>query len=145
MPYQVLDRSIPVIISGELCNKVNEKIRVAGSLVCYDTNTLLALVQDRSYAVLVDMTLCVDPSQNDQWAKQMKGNVMITGHLESVIESLDIPPLPVYSDMPEVDPYLVIRAIIVRTAETLNLNKWRSGINALDTHIGTSASSLASP
>ena len=46
-------------------------------------------------------------------------------------ESLRVPVLPIYSEAPDVDPNLVIRAILIKEVPDMDLNKWDEALAAL--------------
>jgi hypothetical protein len=51
------------------------------SLLSYDTATALILLLGKDQAVLVDVSLCVDPSSS--WVRERLGVLMIIGHIEN--------------------------------------------------------------
>ncbi|GJJ06218.1 hypothetical protein Clacol_000408 [Clathrus columnatus] len=110
---------------------VNKKIRIAGKILGYDPSTYLLILVDPPQAVLVDMTLCLDPSQSLHFLKELRGNLMVMGTLEYSKTPLDIPMLSKYADAPSLDEHLVLRAILCKSVNDMNMAQWRKGVQAL--------------
>jgi hypothetical protein len=101
-------------------------------MLSYDSITALVLLQDEDTALLVDVSLCVDPKSSGRWIRERKGIVTTIGYLERSPVShatlfpkflllivhfqtqLTIPDLPPYSAAPNIDPTLVLRALLIQ-------------------------------
>ncbi|KAF8135791.1 hypothetical protein EV363DRAFT_1159233 [Boletus edulis] len=120
MPQQV-DNATIVMLDRISEDDIGRKLRVAGRMLTYDAETTLVLLQDASNALLVDASLCVDadvPSAKDRkighgWALERKSYVWVVGYLERVDTELPIPMLPAYLPPPDINPSLVMRAVII--------------------------------
>jgi hypothetical protein len=51
-------------------------------MLSYDSITALILLQDEDRALLVDVSLCVDPKGSDRWIQEKKGIITVIGYLE---------------------------------------------------------------
>ncbi|KIJ68010.1 hypothetical protein HYDPIDRAFT_126622 [Hydnomerulius pinastri MD-312] len=137
MPQQVDNASIMMLdcISED---DVGRKLRVAGRMLTYDAESALVLLHDATSALLVDVSLCVDAdvllstkNATDRnvdhcWALERKGLVWVVGYLERVDSQLPIPTLPAYLAPPDIDPSLVMRAVVVAPARDLNTAQLRA-------------------
>jgi hypothetical protein len=101
-------------------------------MLSYDSITALVLLYDEDTALLVDVSICVDPKSSGRWIRERKGIVTTIGYLERSPVShatlfpkfllltmylqtqLTIPDLPPYSAAPGIDPALVLRALLVQ-------------------------------
>ncbi|KAG9316300.1 hypothetical protein JVU11DRAFT_2331 [Chiua virens] len=127
MPQQVDNATI--VMLDRICeDDLGRKLRVAGRMLTYDAETALVLLHDASSALLVDVTLCIDasvlmsipnaterkgPNVDPRWALERKGYVWVVGYLERADPELPIPMLPAYLPPPDIDPSLVVRAVII--------------------------------
>lgn len=109
----------------------------------YDIQTGLALVSHDGDAVLVDTLLCVD---SPEWAQENKQKILVVGHVDwepvyftfrllvthltwkSSKDHLTIPPLPPYVSGPNIDSQIVVRALLVTSAERLDLSLWKKTV-----------------
>lgn len=48
----------------------------------YDASTYLLILADPPQAVLVDISICLDPSQSLPFLKELRGNLMVMGTVE---------------------------------------------------------------
>lgn len=110
---------------------VNQKIRVAGKILGYDPSTYVLILVDPPHAVLVDMSLCLDPSQPLPFLRELRGNLMVMGTLDYSETPLDIPMISKFADAPSLDDNLVIRAILCKSINDMNMTEWRNGVEAL--------------
>lgn len=152
---QAIDAAKPTRLANITEELVDQKLRVMGrcaaslypnchsypqvhshSMLSYDPLTALALVYDEDAALLIDVSLCVDPYTSGRWIRERKGFVMVLGYLErspvclaftppslAILKGsfvpqtqLAIPDLPAYAPAPNIDPTLLLRALIVRPA-----------------------------
>lgn len=117
---------------------------VACSLLSYDATTGLILIVDEKEAVIVDVSLCVNP-WSSAWARDDWVTVMAIGYLESslvgfcvvsILKShntliqvqLPIPTIPGYAPAPDVNPRLILRAILVTELPEFDQNLWNSSL-----------------
>lgn len=116
------------------------------SLLSYDIATALILLLDKDQAVLVDVSLCVNPSSS--WVRERLGVLMIIGYIETSSVSprceyyrlscihcwydskvqVPIPTIPAYAPAPVIDPQLLFRALRVIQASDLDLDLWNLAI-----------------
>ncbi|KAI9572253.1 hypothetical protein HD554DRAFT_2015619 [Boletus coccyginus] len=127
MPQQVENATI--VMLDRICeDDIGRKLRIAGRMLTYDAETTLVLLHDASNALLVDASLCVNadalisvPSTKERrgrqmghrWGLERKSYVWVVGYLERVDSELPIPMLPAYLPPPDIDPSLVVRAVII--------------------------------
>ncbi|KIO28441.1 hypothetical protein M407DRAFT_180908 [Tulasnella calospora MUT 4182] len=129
MPQQV-EYARPTAISSIRSDQVGNKLRLAGRLLCYDNTTNLLLLSSGPSldCVLVDITLCLAPRRTMPFLREEQVQIMVVGHLERMEERLPCPTLPPYSDPPEVDLSLVLRAILLDPVPELDLALWNASI-----------------
>ncbi|KAL4074198.1 hypothetical protein V8B97DRAFT_725237 [Scleroderma yunnanense] len=140
MPQQV-DSAKVMMLDCITEDDIGRKLRVAGRMLTYDPESALVLLHDARSALLVDVTLCIDteallslsdaPKNRDidhRWALERKGYVWVIGHLERVEDQMPIPILPAYLAPPDIDPSLVMRAVIVAPAKDLNTTQLRAAL-----------------
>jgi hypothetical protein len=51
-------------------------------MISYDSITALVLLQDEDTALLIDVSLCVDPKSSGRWIRERKCVVTTIGYLE---------------------------------------------------------------
>lgn len=78
--------------------------------------------------VLVDITLCLAPRRTMPFLREEQVQIMVVGHLEQIEGRLPCPTLPPYSDPPEVDLTLVVKAILLDPVPDLDLTLWNASI-----------------
>ncbi|TFK73962.1 hypothetical protein BDN72DRAFT_833943 [Pluteus cervinus] len=105
-------------------NLVGTKLRVVGRLLAYDLSTAYALLLDDGIAILVDTTWCLEP-RFSTWVKEPLCTLMVIGYLEASEVELPVPSIPGHAPAPQVDCYLVLRALLVMKAEDLDLTFWK--------------------
>ncbi|TDL25973.1 hypothetical protein BD410DRAFT_559686 [Rickenella mellea] len=143
--------AVPTAIASISESHVGRKLRLAGRLLSFDDETQLILLQDdSSHAVLVDVSLCIDPMQTPPELRDTRTIVNIVGYLEtsnvrisSVIcwliihitilpcqTELHVPIIhnPALTDAPDIDPFLVLRALLLIPTADLDLGLWHEGI-----------------
>ncbi|KAH7913929.1 hypothetical protein BJ138DRAFT_1145055 [Hygrophoropsis aurantiaca] len=151
MPQQV-DHAALITLDNLDENDVGRKLRVAGRMLTYDSESAIVLLYEAPHALLVDVALCVDPdvllswnngkgvdviadgdgdmqrsakrskdrNVDPRWAIHRKSYVWVVGYLERACPQIPIPILPAFLPPPDIDPSLVMRALIVTPAEDLN-------------------------
>ncbi|KIM92027.1 hypothetical protein PILCRDRAFT_810024 [Piloderma croceum F 1598] len=113
MPQQT-EPATPTRLSAIGKDHTGCKLRVTGRMLSYDSMTALVLLQDEDTALLIDVSLCVDPKSSGRWIRERKDIVTAIGYLERSPTQLTIPDLPPYSAAPDIDPALVLRALLVQ-------------------------------
>ncbi|KAF9469972.1 hypothetical protein BDZ94DRAFT_1231526 [Collybia nuda] len=132
MPQQT-DTAIPTRLSSVNQSLVGKKLRLAGRngvpnrLLSYDVTTGLILIAGEDKAILVDVSLCVDP-WSSAWIREPWATIMTIGYVESSLGQLPIPIIPAYASAPSIDPKLVFRALLVVESADLDLDLWNSSI-----------------
>jgi len=71
---------------------IGRKVRVAGKILSYDPITHLLLLAQHPHGVLVDMKLCLDPSQSLNYLRENKGTLMVMGSLDQTPVGVSIHP-----------------------------------------------------
>jgi hypothetical protein len=56
-------------------------------MLSYDSISALVLIQDEDTALLVDVSLCVDPKSSGGWIRERKGIITVIGYLERSLVS----------------------------------------------------------
>lgn len=123
---QQMDAAVPTRIQSLETNMAGRKLRLAGRLLSYDIATALILLLDKDQAVLVDVSLCVNPSSS--WVRERLGVLMIIGYIETSSVQVPIPTIPAYAPAPVIDPQLLFRALRVIQASDLDLDLWNLAI-----------------
>lgn len=121
-----MDAAVPTRIQSLETNMAGRKLRLAGRLLSYDIATALILLLDKDQAVLVDVSLCVNPSSS--WVRERLGVLMIIGYIETSSVQVPIPTIPAYAPAPVIDPQLLFRALRVIQASDLDLDLWNLAI-----------------
>lgn len=147
MPQQVESARVRMLDSITR-DDVGRKLRVAGRMLTYDPESALVLLHDARSALLVDVTLCIDAdallsvsdAPGHRWALERKGHVWVIGHLDRVQDQLPIPMLPTYLAPPDIDPSLVLRAVMVAPAKDLQTGELRAALAAMAASVGRGVS-----
>ncbi|KIJ49359.1 hypothetical protein M422DRAFT_27719, partial [Sphaerobolus stellatus SS14] len=108
-----------------------KKIRTIGKTLSYEPSTCLLLLADPPHGLLVDMTLCLDPSQSLSYFQESKSTLMLIGTLERTESTSEIPTLPKFIEPPIVDGRLVLHAILARNVNDIHLEEWRVGVESI--------------
>ena len=112
----------------------------------YERDTFMMLLVHDEVAVLVDLSLCLDPFKTTPWLSESKSILTVIGTLEELevsrrMVSLDgltdiclkspyqPPVLPLHARPVEVDLQLVLRAISVRECPSLDLELWNRAVS----------------
>jgi len=125
-----LDSALLVPVDGDLSIYVGKKIRIAARLLGYDYSTGIALLADNGHGILVDPSLCLDPFEQDHWARQLRMPIMVIGHLEETTEPAKIPKISAYAEELATSPTLLLKAILLQPEPTLDLRLWNEAIYA---------------
>ncbi|KAJ3733463.1 hypothetical protein DFJ43DRAFT_1067274 [Lentinula guzmanii] len=103
---------------------VGQKLRLVGRMMCYDSTTGFISLWDKEDALLVDVTLCLDPSAN-VWLQDNFCSIQVIGHLEKCSRELTAPELPPHLvKPPQLDTRFVLRAIRVIPAFDAEQSAW---------------------
>ncbi|KZT27969.1 hypothetical protein NEOLEDRAFT_1059228 [Neolentinus lepideus HHB14362 ss-1] len=81
MPPQT-DSALPTRLSSISNDLHGRKLRVVGRVLSYDSANGCILLEDEKYALVVDVTLCIDPFKEQAWLRDRKEAVMVFGYLE---------------------------------------------------------------
>ena len=124
---------------------------LASRLLHDDTESSTIMIHDGEDALFVDMSLCLNPWKRSLWLRESKSVIMVLGYLELssvsrpcyLLETFDIlrgwllctecSPLPLlhaHAPLVDVNPRLVLRAIIVEEARDLDLALWNRAVQA---------------
>ncbi|KAG8945947.1 hypothetical protein FRC04_012199 [Tulasnella sp. 424] len=127
MPQQV-ESARPTAISSIRSDQVGKKLRLAGRLLCYDNTTNLLLLSEGPSldCVMVDIMLYLTARRTMPFLREEQVQIMVVGHLEQIEGRLPCPTLPPYSDPPEVDLTLVVKAILLDPVPDLDLALWNA-------------------
>ncbi|KAG8967713.1 hypothetical protein FRC03_009406 [Tulasnella sp. 419] len=132
MPQQP-DSAKPVRISSISRSLVGAKLRVVGRMLSYNPEACTVLLVHFPHAVLVDISICLDPKAGLYFMQEEQQQLMIMGYLEELPAQMELPALPYYVDSPpEVNSRLILRAILVKEVPDLNLAEWDEGVGALE-------------
>ncbi|EPT02644.1 hypothetical protein FOMPIDRAFT_1117929 [Fomitopsis schrenkii] len=115
---------------------VSRKLRTAGRLLMYEQETSMMLLAHGEIAVLVDLSLCLEPFKATPWLKESHSILTVIGTLEELDSPYRPPVLPLHARPVEVDLQLVLRAISVRECPQLDLELWNRAISLRDQQLG---------
>ncbi|THU99126.1 hypothetical protein K435DRAFT_855948 [Dendrothele bispora CBS 962.96] len=142
------DSATPTRIDSIQDALVGQKLRLAGRrventrllnfvsinftlrMMCYSGESGLIVLEYKNKAVMVDVSLTVGPSS--RWVNEKFNTVMVIGHLEQSTIALPVPEMPTYANAPQIDPHLVLYAILAIPAFDLDLGLWNSTIENLN-------------
>ncbi|KAL1942552.1 hypothetical protein VTO73DRAFT_6154 [Trametes versicolor] len=139
MPQQVESAATTRLasISSALLSR---KVRVAGWLLHYDADTSMLMMHDGEDALLVDISLCVRNAwRSPRWVFESKTVIMVVGYVESSVTALPLPVLSAHAPLVNVNPHLVLRAIVAEEARDLDMSVWNSAIEAQEETLQRSA------
>lgn len=129
MAPQQIEPAVPTRLSTVSVSHTSRKLRVAGTsvlpsrstcgsayayvcgprLLAYDVSTGLALLVERdlSRALLIDVSMCVDPSRTAPWLRDKRSVVIVTAYVEQVdvSPSQDISRVSTLTGLPDGDGY----------------------------------------
>nr|VWO95836.1 Structural maintenance of chromosomes protein [Ganoderma boninense] len=88
------------------------------------------MIHDGQDALFVDISLCLDAWKRALWLRESRSVVMALGYLELSSKALPLPLLHAHAPLVDVNPHLVLRAVIVEEARDLDLALWNRAIQA---------------
>jgi len=118
----------PVRIASIEPQLVSQKLRIAGRILAYNREDAILLIAYGSDALFVDISLWLDPSKFLPWLEESNNIVMVLGYLEERTEALPLPTLPLHARDVEVDPHLVVSALLVSECPDLDIDMWNRSI-----------------
>ncbi len=115
-----------------------------------DSESSTIMIYDGEDALFVDMSLCLDAWKRSLWLRESRSVVMALGYLElssvshaelrlvkilthsgvGLQKALPLPLLHAHAPLVDVNPHLVLRAVIVEEARDLDLALWNHAIQA---------------
>ncbi|TCD65180.1 hypothetical protein EIP91_003002 [Steccherinum ochraceum] len=124
MPQQT-DPALPVRLSTVALQQPSSKVRVAGRVsVPYNPPSPLIEISDGKHSLVVDVSLCLNPFQTAPWIRERQAPVMFIGYLEPAKSS------ELRTDAGEEGGMMLLRAIVARSADDLQLAIWDRAIQA---------------
>ncbi|TBU64533.1 hypothetical protein BD310DRAFT_806683 [Dichomitus squalens] len=132
MPNQQIEHGTPTRLSTISSLLASRKLRVAGRRVLLhdDSTSSIIMIHDGEDALFVDISLCLSTSKASLWLREGRSTVMVLGYLELTNKPLSIPEVHVHAPPVDVNPRLVLRAIVVEEARDLDLDLWNRAIQA---------------
>ncbi|KAI0915697.1 hypothetical protein AcV5_003547 [Taiwanofungus camphoratus] len=127
MPQQV-EAATPIRISSITPKLVSRKLRVAGRMLAYDPKSAILLLVDEDSAVFVNTSLCLDPVESHAWLRENNSVVSALGYLEELPSALPLPTLPLHARPTQVDPHLMLSAIVLKAVPDLDMVLWNGAI-----------------
>ncbi|CCM03338.1 uncharacterized protein FIBRA_05467 [Fibroporia radiculosa] len=137
---QKLQTATPITIASVSQEMTSRKVRVAGRVLAHNTEASLLLLADGDAALFVDISLCLSPFKSAPWLQEINTPVLALGYIEESPNPLPLPTLPLHApSATKVDPYLVLKALLVTEAPDLDLAMWNHAIEerrkcALESH-----------
>ncbi|EPQ57356.1 hypothetical protein GLOTRDRAFT_137701 [Gloeophyllum trabeum ATCC 11539] len=119
MPPQT-DAALPVRLADLGDEMVGRKVRVAGRVLTYDAAAARIVLAEGRAALVVDVSVCLDPSRRQGWARAGKEVVMVLGYFERV-----------EGDGVGGGQGRVLRAVLVVEAPDLDLGLWGRAVGGL--------------
>ncbi|KAH9928762.1 hypothetical protein B0H21DRAFT_120473 [Amylocystis lapponica] len=123
-----VEPATPFTMSSITRKLASRKLRIAGRLLAYDILSATILVADAGSALFVDISLCLDPGKSLPWLREGKTTVIALGYLEERDNPLPLPVLPAHAPATEVDPHLVLCALLVTDSPDLDMELWNRAI-----------------
>ncbi|KAH9855253.1 hypothetical protein C2E23DRAFT_857941 [Lenzites betulinus] len=131
MPNQQVESATPTKLASVSPASLARKLRVAGRLLYHDAETSTIMIHDGEDALLVDVSLCVQNAwRSPPWLRESGTIVMVVGYVESSAKPLPLPVLSAHAPLVNVNPRLVLRAIIAEGAPDLDMVLWNRAIQA---------------
>ncbi|KAI0334971.1 hypothetical protein GY45DRAFT_1367013 [Cubamyces sp. BRFM 1775] len=130
MPNQQIESAAVTRLASVSPKLLSRKLRVAGWLLHHDTETSTIMIHDGADALLVDVSLCLSPYTPSPWLRESRTIVMVLGYLESSEKAIPLPVLPAHAPIVDVNPRLVLRAIVAEEARDLDMALWNKAIQA---------------
>jgi len=108
---------------------IGKKLRIAGRIVSFDSDTLVLLLRDdANNACLVDASQCIDLSKSLLWLRETSSPVIVLGYLDGNKDDFPIPTLPAFAQAPQIDSSLYLQALLLMPSPDLDLNLWEEVI-----------------
>ncbi|KAI1796432.1 hypothetical protein LXA43DRAFT_969920 [Ganoderma leucocontextum] len=100
-----------------------------------DNESSTIMIHDGEDALFVDMSLCLNAWKRSLWLRESRSVVMALGYLElssghGLQKALPLPLLHAHAPLVDVNPHLVLRAVVVEEARDLDLALWNRAIHA---------------
>ncbi|KAM5533347.1 hypothetical protein V8D89_013021 [Ganoderma adspersum] len=130
MPNQQIEQGAPTRLSTITSLLASRKLRVAGRLLHDDRESSTIMIYDGEDALFVDMSLCLNAWKRYLWLRESRSVVMALGYLELSSKALPLPLLHSHAPLVDVNPHLVLRAVVVEEAPDLDLALWNRAIQA---------------
>ncbi|KAI0743824.1 hypothetical protein C8Q80DRAFT_1272461 [Daedaleopsis nitida] len=127
---QQVESAVPTRLASISSRFASRKLRVAGWLLHDDAASATIMIYDGEDALLVDISLCVTGYRRALWLRESKTAVMALGYLEASREDLPLPVLHSHAPLVNVNPHLILRAIVVEDAKDLDMALWNRAIRA---------------
>ncbi|PCH43944.1 hypothetical protein WOLCODRAFT_122884 [Wolfiporia cocos MD-104 SS10] len=128
MPQQSL-AAVPVSLGSISPGLISRKLRVAGRLLSRSSDEALFLLSDGNNALFVDISLCLNPDKSMPYLRENNATLVVLGYLEETQIAMPLPTLPLHTRTTHVDPYLVLRAILMIESPDLDLQLWAYSTN----------------
>ncbi|KAI9067099.1 hypothetical protein FKP32DRAFT_1609620 [Trametes sanguinea] len=130
MPNQQIESATTTRLRSISPRLLSRKVRVAGWLLHHDTANQTIMIHDGEDALLVDVSLCLNPGASSPWLRESRTIVMALGYLELSERQLPLPVLSAHAPNVEVNPRLVLKAIVAQEARDLDMALWNKAIEA---------------
>ncbi|KAI0829642.1 hypothetical protein BC628DRAFT_1055015 [Trametes gibbosa] len=131
MPNQQVESATPTRLASVSPALLSKKLRVAGRLLHHDADASTIMIHDGADALLVDISLCVRNAwRSPPWLRESGTIVVLVGYVEFSDDPLPLPVLPAHAPLVNVNPHLVLRAIIAEEAPDLDMSLWNRAIQA---------------
>ncbi|KAI0356202.1 hypothetical protein OH77DRAFT_1401713 [Trametes cingulata] len=130
MPNQQVESAAATRLSSISSKLLSKKLRVAGWLLHHDAESSIVLIHDGEDALLVDISLCLNAWRSAPWLRESRTIIMALGYLEASAKALPLPVLSAHAPLVNVNPHLVLRAIVTEEARDLDMSLWNRAIEA---------------
>ncbi|KAI0373397.1 hypothetical protein BV20DRAFT_1049819 [Pilatotrama ljubarskyi] len=130
MPNQQVESAAATKLSSISPKLLSRKLRVAGWLLHHEPESSIILIHDGEEALLVDISLCLNAWRSAPWLRESRTVIMALGYLESSHKALPLPVLSAHAPLVNVNPHLVLRAIVTQEARDLDMSLWNRAIEA---------------
>ncbi|KAF5371623.1 hypothetical protein D9758_003590 [Tetrapyrgos nigripes] len=114
---------------------IGQKLRVAGRMMSYSDENGFIILEHKNAAVLVDVSLIIGPKS--AWVNETYTTIMVAGYLDKSEDALPLPELPPYATAPDIDPHLVLNAILAVPVVDLDMDLWHGAIEELGKKISS--------
>ncbi|KAI5987509.1 hypothetical protein EDD15DRAFT_2372232 [Pisolithus albus] len=123
MPQQV-EHATVMTLDSITEDDVGRKLRVAGRMLTYDPESTFVLLQDACSALLVDASLCINLEvMHSVFDSSSDHSKSPTGWLAmlKLPDQLPIPILPACLPAPDINPSILMHALIISPAKDLDM------------------------